>query len=201
MADTEFPSDADSPRRRPARRVGLRYSLALALFVGGLVLALGISAGGAKTRSDQAVNFPRVAVPGVFTLHVEHPATYYVYAEGTACLDSPNCHGQLYPVAVKVTSPTGNAVKVQPTHGPSYMVGGTEGNGVAKFDAATTGNYRVAASTGPYSEGSVAVGKAFPAWTQDWIPVLAMVLLWAAGILIIVLSIIRHARQTRSAPS
>lgn len=201
MAVTESPTEAERPRpplRKPRRS---RYVLAVSLLVGGLALALGVGFGAGQTKSDQAVGFARVAVPGVLTLHVDHPTSYYVYSEGTACLDYPNCHGQIYPVTVKVTGPTGNAVKVVPTDGPTYMVGGMEGTGVAKFDATTTGNYRVAASTGPYSEGLIAVGEAFPGWTQDWVALLAMALLWATGILIIVLPIVIYDRKRRSAPS
>ncbi len=178
-----------------------RYLLAVALLVVGLALALGVAFGASQTKSDQAVGFARVSVPGVLTLHVDQPATYYVYSEGTVCLDYPNCHGELYPVTVRVTGPTGNPVKVEPASGPSYMIGGSEGTGVARFNATATGDYRVAASTGPYSEGLIAVGKAFPTWTQDWVAWLAVVVLWAAGVLIIVLPIVLYKRRTRSDPN
>ena len=199
MAVRESPTEAERPRRPLRKPRRSRYLLAVLLLVGGVALALGVGFGGGQAKSDQAEGFARVAVPGVLTLHVDHATTYYVYSEGTACLDYPNCHGQLYPVTVEVSGPAGDAVKVESIHGPTYMIGGMEGTGVAKFDATMTGNYRVAPSTGPYSEGLIAVGEAFPGWTQDWVAVLAMMLLWAAGILIIVLPIVIYDRQRRAA--
>lgn len=199
MAVRESPTEAERPKqplRKPRRS---RYLLAVLLAVGGVVVALGVGLGGGQAKSDQAEGFARVAVPGVLMLHVDHATTYYVYSEGTACLDYPNCHGQLYPVTVEVSGPAGDAVKVELIHGPTYRIGGMEGTGVARFDATTTGNYRVAASTGPYSEGLIAVGEAFPGWTQDWVAVLPMVLMWAAGILIIVLPIVIYDRRRRAA--
>lgn len=199
MAVRESPTEAERPRqplRKPRRS---RYLLAALLLIGGAVVALAVGLGGGQAKSDQAEGFARVAVPGVLTLHADHVTTYYVYSEGTACLDYPNCHGQLYPVTVEVSGPAGHAVKVALIHGPTYRIGGMEGTGVAKFDATTTGNYRVAASTGPYSEGLIAVGKAFPGWTQDWVAVLPMILMWGAGILIIVLPIVIYDRQRRAA--
>jgi hypothetical protein len=199
VAVTETPVTGVRPNggavRKPRRS---RYVFAATLLLGGLALALGVGFGGSQTKSDLAVGFVRVTVPGALTLQVGQPATYYVYSEGTACLDYPNCHGQLYPVTVKVTDPTGNPVRVEPTNGPTYMIGGSGGTGVARFDAITAGSYRVAASTGSYSEGTIAVGKAFPTWTQDWIAWLAMVLLWVGGVLIIVLPIVRYRRRRQT---
>ena len=202
MAVKEFPTEAEPPRqplRKPRR---FRYVLAALLLVGGVALALGVGFAGDQAKSNQADGFARVPVPGVLTLHVDRSTTtYYVYAEGTTCLDYPNCHGQLYPVTVEVSGPAGDAVNVEVVHGPSYTVGGMEGTGVARFDATTTGNYRVTASTGPYSEGVIAVGQAFPGWTQDWVGMLAMGLMWAAGLLIVVLPIGIYYRRRRAAPT
>lgn len=199
MAVRESPTEARRPKQGLCKPRRSRYLLAALLAVGGVVLGLGVGLGSGQAKSDRAERFARVGVPGVLTLRVDHASTYYVYSEGTACLDYPNCHGQLYPVAVDVSGPAGDPVKVDLVHGPTYMVGGMEGTGVAKFDAATTGNYRVAASTGPYSEGLIAVGEGFPGWTQDWVAVLAMIVMWAAGILIIVLPIVVYDRGKRAA--
>jgi len=196
VAVTDTPVERSAPGVREPRRS--RYVLAVALLLGGLGLALGVSLGAAQAKSDQATGFPRVSVPGALTVHVDQPGTYFVYSEGTACLDYPNCHGQLYPVTVQVTGPTGN-VEVEPTSGPTYMVGGTQGTGVARFDV-TAGTYRVAASTGPYSQGLIAVGEGFPWWTQDWVAWLALVLLWAGGILVVVVPIVTYHRRTRALP-
>lgn len=170
------------------------YAIAISLVLGGFALALGLGLGGGQTNTNQAEGFDRVTVPGTLVLHVAEPATYYVYSEGTACAGSPDCHGQIYPVTVRVTGPAGRPVSVDRTSGPTYMIGGSEGSGVARFDATSPGSYRVAVSTGPYSEGMVAVGKAFPTWTEDWVAWLAMAALCAGGVLIIVLPIARHRR-------
>ncbi|MDE3086380.1 MAG: hypothetical protein KGJ77_06405 [Acidobacteriota bacterium] len=176
-----------------------RYLIAAALLVGGLALALGIGLGAGKAKSDQAAGYARVAVPGALTLHVDHPATYVVFSEGTACLDAPNCHGQLYPVTVRVTGPAGDPVSVAPAHGPTYMIGGSEGTGVASFEARSAGTFTVAVSTGPYTEGGIAVGEAFPTWTADWVAWLAMAVLWAGGVIVVVLPLGRAGRAARRA--
>ena len=178
-----------------------RYLIAIPMLVVGLALALGVGFGAGHIRSDRAEGFARFPVPGEFTLRVDRPAIYYVYSEGTACLDFPNCHGALYPVTVTVTGPSGHAVHVEPSQGPVYMIGGMEGTGVARFDAATAGAYRIAVSTGAYSEGRVAVGEAFPGWTRGWIATLAMVALLVGGAGIIVVPIVRHERRKRTGES
>ena len=186
---------AGTPVRKPLRS---RYLLAVAMIVGGVALALGVGFGAGQARSDRAQGFARFPVPSEFTLRADHPATYYVYSEGTACLDFPNCHGALYPVTVTVTGPSGQRVEVEASRGPVYMIGGMEGTGVARFDAATPGDYRIAVSTGPFSEGRVAVGAAFPGWTQDWVATLAMIVLFAGAAAIIVVPVIRYGRRERA---
>jgi hypothetical protein len=201
VAVTDAPVDAERRDRRSVRKPRRsRYLLAVPLLVVGLALALGVGLVGAQAKSDRAAGFARIGVPGVLTLRVDQPATYFIYPEGTACLDSPNCHGEIYPVTVKVTGPTGDSVNVQPSRGPDYMIDGMQTSGIAKFDAAMTGNYRVAVSTGPYAEGQVAVGEAFPWWTQDWVAWLATSVVWAGGVAIIVLPFATHRRRTRSVP-
>ena len=197
-ADPVAEPSAGTPVRKPSRS---RYLLAVAMLVGGVALALGVGFGAGQTRSDRAEGFARFPVPSQFALRVDHPATYYVYSEGTACLDFPNCHGALYPVTVTATGPSGQAVKVEASRGPVYMIGGMEGTGVARFDAATPGDYRISVSTGPFSEGQVAVGEAFPGWTQDWVATLAMVALFAGGVAIIVVPITRYGRRRQASGS
>ncbi|HET6794846.1 MAG TPA: hypothetical protein VFH45_10405 [Acidimicrobiales bacterium] len=175
-----------------------RYLLAFVLIVGALALAVGFGFGGGRTRSDQAVGFARFPVPSQFTFHVARPATYYVYSEGTACLDFPDCHGEIYPVTVTVRAPSGQAVEVEATQGPTYMIGGGEGTGVARFDAAAPGDYRIAVSTGPYAEGRVAVGEGFAGWTQDWVARAAMVVLLVAAAAVILVPLMRRRRQEGS---
>lgn len=187
------------PERPSADRRRWRYLIAALLLLGGLALVLGVGFGAGKARSDQAVGFARVAVPGALTLHVGHPATYVVFSEGTACLDAPNCHGQLYPVTVRVTGPGGAPVPVTPAHGPTYMIGGGEGTGVASFEARSTGTYTVAARTGTYAEGRIAVGEAFPTWTADWVSWLAVAVLWVGAVAVVVLPLGQLGRPPRRA--
>ena len=184
------------PTRRPPRA---RYLLVVPLVLVGLAIALGVGIGGGQVRTDRAVQFPRVAVPGVLALRVAEPATYYVYSEGTVCLDYPNCHGALYPVTVKVTAPRGAAVDVHRVQGPTYMIGGSEGTGVARFSATRRGTYRVSVSTGPYSEGQVAVGEGFPTWTQNWVSWSVMLLASAVAGLVAVLPVLAYRRRVREA--
>lgn len=190
--------EAGRSGRRSLRNLGIsRYLLAVSLLILGIAFAFGVALGAAQVKSNRAMGFARVDVPGALTLHVAQPATYYIYSEGTTCLDYPNCHGAIYPVTLTVTDPTGDVVRVQASPGPNYVIGAMGSARVAAFNAATTGNYRVTASTGPYSEGQIAVGQAFPWWTQDYVAWLVMVVMWVGGVLIIVLPLVMRRPQTR----
>ena len=173
-----------------------RYSLAFGLLVVGVAASLTLAMTAASARDDHAKGFARADVPGVVNIRVDRRGTYDVFAEGTACLDYPNCHGQIYPVTVRATGPGGQRVAVTAWSGPSHESGGTGGIGVATFTAASTGNYRITASTDPYTGGQVAVGQPFPAWTDErfaWVPLL---LFGGAGIVLAVVTFAQRWRRT-----
>lgn len=193
-APVEAGREAHGARRRPRRS---RYLLVVPLLLLGLVFAAGVGLGGGTATSDRAQGFARVLVPGSLTLRVPHPGSYVVYSEGTVCLDYPNCHGQLYPVTVRVAGPSGS-VPVHASNGPSYMIGGTEGTGVAVFEATSAGDYTVSASTGSYAQGQIAVGEAFPWWTGGWVSWMAMAVVWAIALLIVVVPVALERRREHS---
>lgn len=198
MAARRSPTEVEGPRRPLDAPRRSRYLVAAVLFVAGLALAVGVELAVGQAMSDQAQGFARADIPGALTFRVDRPGTYDVYAEGTVCLDYPDCHGQLYPVTVEVTGPGGIAVTTEPADGPTYMTGSTQGTGIATFDATTPGLYRVAARTGPYAEGRIAVGGAFPWWTGDLPAWSVLGLLWAGGVAVIVVPIVA-TRRRRSA--
>ena len=105
------------------------------------------------------------------TLHVDHAATYYVFAEGA----------RWFHPSVQVTGPEGHAAAVGATSpGPSYYHGGNQASAVGKFRAAQPGGYKVAVSTGTTVQGGFAVGGSFPLWMRlsDW-EALALLVLFA----------------------
>jgi len=172
------------------------YLLAVGLLVVGLVGSLALAMAASSARDDHAKGFARADVPGVVTISVDRKGAYDVFAEGTACLDYPNCHGQIYPVTVRVTGPGGQPVAVAAWSGPTYYYnGGMQGGGVATFTATGNGTYRVTASTGPYSGGQIAVGRPFPSWTDErfaWVPLL---LFGGAGVVLAAATFVQRRRQ------
>ena len=188
---TSGASEERATTRPPSRA---RYSLALGLLVVGMVASLALAITASAARDDHAKGFARADVPGVLTISVDQTGTYNVFAEGTTCLDYPNCHGQIYPVTVEVTGPVGRPVAVTAWSGPTYTNGGTEGTGVATFTATRSGTYRVATSTGDYTGGQFTVGRPFPAWTDDrlgWVPLL---FLGGAGVVLAVVTFVKRRR-------
>ena len=178
---------------RPSRS---RYFFALLLLLAGVVVSLSLAMAAASTRDNQAKGFARTDVPGVLVLRVDRPGTYDVFAEGTSCLDYPNCNGLIQPVAVRVTNPGGKRVAVAAWSGSSYYNGGIEAVSVATFKASSIGTYTVAASTGTYTGGRIAVGRPFPGWTAErvgWVPLL---LLGGAGG---TLAVVTFAQRRRTA--
>ena len=201
--------EASHPTHGPARKPRKwRYLLAFAMFIGGLAGLVVIGASTNLAKTGQAKGFPRPSpasggpaswfpLPAQFTFHVDHPATYHVYR----CPRRDWSGVALYPLAVAVTGPTGQALRVEASHGPNYG-GGISGDrvctGVAKFEAAMTGDYRIAAKTEPYSEGEVTVGPGFPWWTEGWVAWMPGLILFAGGAAIIVVPIIRYRRQNKA---
>jgi len=185
-------SDGWAATQRPSRS---RYLLVLLLLVAGLISSLALAMAAASARDNQAKGFARADVPGVLVLRVGRVGTYDIFAEGTACLDYPNCHGLIYPVTVRVTGPGGKQVPVAAWSGSSYYNGGLQGGGVATFEATSIGTYRVAASTGTYTGGQIVVGRPFPSWTDErvgWVPLL---LLGGAGVVLAVVTFVQRRRK------
>ncbi len=179
------------PRRRPPRS---RYGLAALLVMVGLASGVAVALAAGSARGHQAGGFARASVPGDLTFRVEHAGTFYVYAEDTICLDFPDCHGELYPVTVRVTDPAGHGIPVTTVNGPGYMRGGTGGTAVARFEATRTGAYRIAVATGTIAEGRFAVGPGFPAWTDDRFAWALTVVLAGAGAVLAAATLIRRRR-------
>jgi hypothetical protein len=138
----------------PSRR---RYGLALLLALVGVVASVVLQIASQAALSSRADGFLRASVPGELTLHVDQPATFYVYAEATL---------SLHP-SVRVTDPAGRAVTVAATApGPRYDHGGSGGFAVGRFDATASGDYRIAVDTGDAVQGDFAVGSRFPLWMR-----------------------------------
>jgi hypothetical protein len=170
-------------RRRPPRS---RYWLAGLVAVVGIVVALAYSIAAQAVLSNHADGFVRASIPGEMTLHVDHAATYYVFAEGA---------GWFHP-SVQVTGPEGHAVAVGATSpGPSYYHGGNQASAVGTFRAVQPGDYKVAVSTGATVQGDFAVGGGFPMWMRlsDW-EAWALLVLFAGSSLVLV---VRTAIQRR----
>ena len=124
------------------------------------MVALVFSIAAQAVLSSHADGFARASIPGEMTLHVDHAATFYVFAEGA---------GWFHP-SVRVTDPEGHAVAVGATSpGPSYYHGGNQASAVGTFRAVQPGDYKVAVSTGATVQGDFAVGS-FPLWMRlsDW---------------------------------
>jgi hypothetical protein len=170
-------------RRRPPRS---RYWLAGLVAVAGIVVALAYSIAAQAVLSNHADGFVRASIPGEITLHVDHAATYYVFAEGA----------RWFHPSVQVTDPEGHAVAVGATSpGPSYYHGGNGGSAVGTFRAVQPGDYKVGVSTGASVQGDFAVGGSFPMWMRlsDW-EAWALLVLFAGSSLVLV---IRTAIQRR----
>lgn len=169
-------------RRRPPRS---RYWLAGLVAVAGIVVAFAYSMAAQAVLSNHADGFARASIPGEITLHVDHAATFYVFAEGA---------GWFHP-SVQVTDPEGHAVAVGATSpGPSYYHGGNQASAVGTFRAVQPGDYKVAVSTGATVQGDFAVGG-FPLWMRlsDW-EAWALLVLFAGSSLVLA---VRTAIQRR----
>jgi hypothetical protein len=158
MPHTDVPIQGDpEPEVRgriPSRR---RYGLAALLAVGGILASVVLQLVVLAALSGHADSFQRASVPGELTLHVDHEATYYVYAEATLWVHP----------SVRVTDPAGKGVAVEAvSSGPRYDHGGAGGGAVCKFDATLAGDYRIAVDTGTAVQGDFAVGGPFPLWMR-----------------------------------
>jgi len=163
-AGTDVRSGGHVRRGGAVSRVG--YVVGALLLVVGLAGSLVWALASFASRDDAARTFARVDVGSVLHLTVDRPGTLVVFAEGTACLGYPRCHGVLVPVTVTVHGPAGGLVKVSASPAVSYD-GGVGGTAVAQFEAGVPGSYRVVGTTGRYRMGTIAVGPPFPLWTDD----------------------------------
>jgi hypothetical protein len=174
------------PSRSEASRS--RYWFAGLLLVLGVVIAVAYSIAAQAILSNYADGFARASIPGQITLHVDHTATYYVYAEG-ALLSHPS---------VQVTDPQGHAVVVTATSpGPGYYHGGNGGGAVGRFDAVRSGDYKVAVSTDAIAQGDFAIGRRFPLWMRlvDWETWTPLALFGGASLVLIVRTATRRRRR------
>ena len=155
--------------------------------VAGIVVALACSVAAQAVLSSHADGFVRASIPGEITLHVDHAATYYVFAEGA----------RWFHPSVQVTDPEGHAVAVAATSpGPSYYHGGNSGSAVGTFRAVQPGDYKVAVSTGATVQGDFAVGGSFPMWTRlsDWEAWALLVLFAGSGLVLVIRTAIQRRR-------
>jgi len=144
--------------RRPSKT---RYLMALLLAIGGAAGALVWTIVAMGALGSYANGFVRIAVPGEVTVAVDHPGTYYVYAEGTRWVHP----------AVHVTDSTGRAVSITATPaGPGYYHGGNQGSAVGSFHVTRSGSYRVALATDGIAQGGFAVGGSTASWWRphEW---------------------------------
>lgn len=188
MTDTDQ-AEPGTQRPRPAHRrpPRSRYWLAGLVAAVGIVVALVYSIAAQAVLSSHADGFARASIPGEMTLHVDHAATFYVFAEGA---------GWLHP-SVRVTDPQGHAVAVGATSpGPSYYHGGNQAGAVGTFRAVQHGNYKVAVSTGVTVQGDFAVGGGFPLWMRlsDLAAWALLVLFAVASLALVVWTAIQRRR-------
>lgn len=180
-------TEALSPRaarRRPPRS---RYWLAGLVAVVGIVVAVAYSITAQAVLSNHADGFARASIPGEMTLHVDHAATYYVFAEGA----------RWFHPSVQVHGPEGHAVAVGATSpGPSYYHGGNQASAVGTFRAVQPGDYKVAVSTGATVQGDFAVGGGFPLWMRlsDWEAWVLLVLFAGSSLVLVVRTAIQRRR-------
>jgi hypothetical protein len=184
---THLPPTAPTPTRKSASRVG--YWAAAIVAVLGLTMAFVWGAVGTITALDRVDSFDRTPVPGAMTVTVTDPGTKVVYYEGPAEVAryaDPTATGRTatrwnpatdagtdvryaattptwQQVGLQVTGPDGATVPVSTYRsGVRYdVIPGQLGRAVAKFEATTEGQYRVAATSVTEADATLAVGDDF----------------------------------------
>lgn len=175
------------PRAAQHRPPRSRYWFAGLVAVAGIVVALAYSIAAQAVLSSYADRFARAGIPGELTLHADHAATYYVFAEGA----------RWFHPSVRVTGPEGHAVAVAATSpGPSYYHGGNQASAIGTFRAVQPGDYKVAVSTGATVQGDFAVGGGFPSWLRspDWEAWALLALFAGSGLVLAVRTAIQRRR-------
>ena len=151
---------------------GARYRTVAGLMIVGIVGACGWLFAAQSALSIHADSFPRAGIPGVVTLAVDHPGTYYVYAEGNADTQFAR---------VQVTDPTGQVTAVHALEpSASYLRNFRTAVAAVTFDAHRTGDYQVAVTASlppvsapyapPNANGEFAVGGSVADWMRphEW---------------------------------
>jgi hypothetical protein len=126
-----------------------RYRTAAALLVVGIAGAFGWLFAAQSALSGYAEGFPRAGIPGMVALAVDHPGTYYVYAEVNDGRPVEDLATDMQFARVQVTDPTGQVTALQ-TLPPSasYLHNFRTAIAAVRFDANRIGNYQVAVTTG-----------------------------------------------------
>ena len=163
-------------------------------WVAGILAVLGLSAAlvwgavGTISALDEVDSFERGTVPGVVTVPVTDPGTMVVYYENPAELARYATNTPTWQrLRLTVTGPDGALVPVSTYRSTARYDAdpGRLGRAVAKFEAATAGQYRVSAARAVEPGATLAVGDNF---ARD----IAMTILGAAtlGLLTVVAAVL-----------
>ena len=140
------------------------YWVAGILAVLGLTAALVWGAVGTISALDEVDSFERTTVPGAVTVPVTDPGTMVVYYENPAELARYATNTPTWQqLRLTVTGPDGAVVPVSTYRSTArYDVDpGRFGRAVAKFEAATAGQYRVSTARAVEPGATLAVGDNF----------------------------------------
>ncbi len=169
---------ADSTDHAPFRA---GYRTAAVLMIVGIAGAFGWLFAAQSALSSHADGFPRAGIPGMVTLAVDHPGTYYVYAEVNDGRAVEDLATDMQFARVQVTDPTGQAAAVHAlSPSASYLRNFRTAVAAVTFDANRTGDYRVTVTTSlppvtapyapPNANGEFAVGDGVTDWMRphEW---------------------------------
>jgi hypothetical protein len=218
-----LPTEPPAPIRRQPSTIG--YWVAAIVAVLGLTAALVWGAVGTGNALDQIDTFDRVAVPGQMTVSVTDPGTQVVYYEGPAVqarYADPTANARYatrwnpatdativvrhaapaptwQQLRLQVTGPDGRLVPVSTYRSTTRYdrTAGQLGRAVARFEAATAGQYRVSATRAIETGATLAVGGNFArdiAMTALGASVLGLVTVLAA----VLVAVITHQARSRT---
>lgn len=197
MAATSVPTSSAAPARLPALKPSrMRYVLVALLPIVALVCAVLWGYAVYETVGASTDNLVRGSVPGEITMDL-HPGTWYIYAEGSATVQS-----------IRVTDQDGQPVAVKPSSAGTYDRGGSQARAVGQFEVkpgpSAGGVHRIAVTgTGTGDPpGDFAVGTfSVNGFMQPQLWGIGALLLVNVGsaIAIAVVPIIRARRRTAAA--
>jgi hypothetical protein len=218
-----LPTEPPARIRQQPSTIG--YWAAAIVAVLGLTAALVWGAVGVSNALDRVDTFDRVAVPGAMTVLVSDPGTMVVYYESpavqaryadptanyrTATRWTPATDATIVvnyaantptwqQLRLQVTGPDGRLVPVSTYRSTVRydVTPGQRGRAVAKFEAGTAGQYRVAATRAAEARATLAVGDNFArdiAMTTLGASVLGLVTVLAA----VVLAVLTYRARSRS---